>query len=101
VLPTERVSSHQSDFDGFSQFIDELKLIDLPLYARQITWSNKREFPSFAKLDTFLISEWDNKIPFTLQKGLTVNCLITVQLCCSQILKRIDTGFSNLRRFDY
>ena len=40
--------------------VRDLELIDIPLGGRQFTWTNKREVPSFANLDTFFISLWDD-----------------------------------------
>ncbi|KAK8701556.1 hypothetical protein V6N13_019943 [Hibiscus sabdariffa] len=40
----------------FSEFIDDLCLVDFPLHGGKFTWSNLREYPSFSRLDRFLLS---------------------------------------------
>ena len=37
--------------DSFNDLIQELTLIDILLWGRSFTWSNKRDTPAFAKLD--------------------------------------------------
>ncbi len=44
----------------FSDLINELELIDLPLGNQNFTWSNMQDRPTLVKLDRFLIStKWD------------------------------------------
>ena len=63
--------SHEKDFEEFGGVVREFEWIDLLLCGRQFTWTNKRSNPSFAKLDRFFISsEYDDKFPHTIQKGL-------------------------------
>ena len=40
----------------FSQFIDEIGCMDLPLSRGKFTWCNNRKDPSYSRLDRFLIS---------------------------------------------
>lgn len=49
--------SHFTDSEEFNEVIRYLDLIDLPLNGRQLIWTNKREIPSFAKLDRFLLNK--------------------------------------------
>ncbi len=50
----------------FSNLINELELVDLPLGNQQYTWSNMQSNPTMAKLDRFLIStEWDLIFPIS------------------------------------
>ncbi len=50
----------------FSDLINELQLIDLPLGNQNFTWSNMQDQPTLAKLDQFLVStEWDQAFPLS------------------------------------
>ncbi len=50
----------------FSDLINELELMDLPIANQLFTWSNMQSTPTLAKLDRFLIStEWDSGFPFS------------------------------------
>ncbi|EOY17150.1 Uncharacterized protein TCM_036316 [Theobroma cacao] len=40
----------------FAEFINEMKLVDLPLIDSKFTWSNNREELTFRKLDCFLVT---------------------------------------------
>ncbi|XP_020110396.1 uncharacterized protein LOC109725565 [Ananas comosus] len=49
----------------FSDLINSLAVIDLPLSNQKFTWSNMQHCPTLATLDRFLIStEWDQYFPF-------------------------------------
>ncbi|KAL4383150.1 hypothetical protein GQ457_15G021490 [Hibiscus cannabinus] len=50
------ISFLRGSMESFSDFIDELSLIDLPLQGGCFTWSNFRDKPSFSRLDRFLLS---------------------------------------------
>lgn len=46
---------------AFSNLIDNLGLIDVPLHGKIFTWSNKRPIPTFSRLDRTLISHhWED-----------------------------------------
>ncbi len=48
----------------FTDLINTLEMIDLPLGNENFTWSNMQNNPTLAKLDRFLIStEWDQSFP--------------------------------------
>lgn len=50
----------------FSNMINDLELIDLPMGNQNYTWSNIQCNPTLAKLDRFLIStDWDQTFPLT------------------------------------
>ncbi len=50
----------------FSDLINELELIDLPLGNQDFTWSTMQDRSTLAKLDRFLVStEWDQAFPFS------------------------------------
>ncbi|XP_059654667.1 uncharacterized protein LOC132301434 [Cornus florida] len=49
-----------SDMELFSKFIDEFRLIDLPLEGGPFTWSSGCSPPTLSRLDRFLVSkEWE------------------------------------------
>ncbi|KAK8698655.1 hypothetical protein V6N13_114766 [Hibiscus sabdariffa] len=82
-FPEEKVgvSWNRGAMEKFSEFIEDLSLIDLPLQGGNFTWSNFRENASFSRLDRFLISsevlkEW----PDLYQKLHPKIYLITIQL---------------------
>ncbi|GMJ15341.1 hypothetical protein HRI_005203300 [Hibiscus trionum] len=57
---------------AFSEFIDDLKLVDLPKF----TWSSLRDSPSYSRLDRFLlsvefVSRWPSLIQHTLARGIS------------------------------
>ena len=59
---TERkgLRSHEKDFEECGDIVRKFVWINLPLSGRQLTWTNKRNSPSFAKVDRFSINaEWD------------------------------------------
>ncbi len=50
----------------FSDLLDCLELIDLPLGNQSFTWSNLQSAPSLAKRDRFLVSlDWDQAFPLS------------------------------------
>lgn len=55
----------------FSDLINSLAVIDLPLSNQTFIWSNMQLRPTLAKLDRFLVStEWDQSFPFSKVKAL-------------------------------
>lgn len=52
----------------FSDFIDEMKLMDLPLEGGLFSWFSNRDLPSLSRLDRFLISQgWEAHFPGVVQ----------------------------------
>ncbi len=52
--------------DLFSDLINKLEVMDLPMGNQNFTWSNMQRNPTMARLDRFLIStEWDSVFPLT------------------------------------
>ncbi len=50
----------------FTDLLNRLELIDLPMGNQNFTWSNLQCIPTLAKLDRFLISpEWDQAFPLS------------------------------------
>ncbi|OMP03932.1 reverse transcriptase [Corchorus capsularis] len=41
---------------SFTDFTNDLQLIDMPLLGAKFTWGSNREIPSFSRLDRFLVS---------------------------------------------
>ncbi|XP_058092718.1 uncharacterized protein LOC131239172 [Magnolia sinica] len=66
---------------SFSNWIDDLQLVDLPLLGSRLTWTNCRLKPSLSRLDRFLLSpDWLETYPSTSQTTLprstSDHCLI-------------------------
>ncbi|KAL4318179.1 hypothetical protein GQ457_18G008490 [Hibiscus cannabinus] len=83
------VTFRKGAMTDFSNFIDELKLIDLPASGGKFTWSNLREEPSFSRLDRFLISPeiiecWPSIIQQILPRGISDHNPITLSTPTSQ-----------------
>jgi hypothetical protein len=56
----------------FNAIIDSLDLREIVLSGRQFTWANRRETPTYEKLDRFLASvEWEQKFPLVSIRALT------------------------------
>lgn len=56
---------------GFSNFIDEVELVDLPLLRGCFTWSGRLHNQNLARLDHFLLSqEWIDRFGSVLQTKL-------------------------------
>nr|CAD1840453.1 unnamed protein product [Ananas comosus var. bracteatus] len=50
----------------FTDLLNSMELIDIPLGNQSFTWSNMQQCPTMAKLDRFLVStEWDQSFPLT------------------------------------
>ncbi|KAL4278182.1 hypothetical protein GQ457_03G030870 [Hibiscus cannabinus] len=70
------VSFHKKAMREFSDFIETMSLVDIPLIGGRFTWSNFREDPSFSRLDRFLISAevlmlWSDVIQSILPKSIS------------------------------
>ena len=62
-FPSERLggSSLTPAMENFSEFIEELSLIDLPLEGGSYTWSSGSEQPSMSRTDRVLVShDWED-----------------------------------------
>ncbi|KAK8614786.1 hypothetical protein V6N13_068577 [Hibiscus sabdariffa] len=80
------VAVNRSAMATFSNFIENLFLMDPPLHGGAFTWSNLREFPSLGRLDIFLISsdlllKWPNAIQRLLPKNLSDHNPIAISCC--------------------
>jgi exonuclease III len=72
-FPSERSGSVglSTAMMGFSDFITEMGLLDIPLQGGRFTWSNNRAHMSSSRIDRFLISaDWDGHFPKISQKRL-------------------------------
>ncbi|KAL4367675.1 hypothetical protein GQ457_05G016460 [Hibiscus cannabinus] len=76
--PEERigVGSNRVEMKIFTEFINSLGLVDIPLQDRHFTWSNFRDKPSFSRLDRFLIDgrilcHWQDLFQELLPKSLS------------------------------
>ncbi|OAY65248.1 hypothetical protein ACMD2_16581 [Ananas comosus] len=64
----------------FSDLINSLAVIDLPLSNQMFTWSNMQHCPTLAKLDRFLVStEWDQSFPFSKRAELKSQLLLILE----------------------
>jgi endonuclease/exonuclease/phosphatase family metal-dependent hydrolase len=52
--------------DLFNEKINELALLEIPLFDRLFTWSNKRDTPALTKIDRAFINQvWNLSLPNT------------------------------------
>ena len=62
----------------FNAIIQSLDLREIDLSGRQFTWDNRRDTPTFEKLDRVLTSvEWEQKFPLVTVRTLTRTGRIT------------------------
>ena len=65
-FPSERRDGSQLTpvMEKFSEFVDDLNLIDLPLEGGSYTWSSGTVQPSMSRIDRALVShEWEHHFP--------------------------------------
>jgi len=69
----------------FNEAISALGLVELPLYGKKFTWSNKQQPPLLERLDWFFSSlSWTNSFPGTSVSTLTmetsdhVPCVVSI-----------------------
>ncbi|KAK8658191.1 hypothetical protein V6N13_036403 [Hibiscus sabdariffa] len=70
---------------AFFDFINDLSLIDLPLFGGKFTWSNLHESPSSSRIDRFLLSQelvirWPSLIQQVLPRGISDHNPITLSI---------------------
>ncbi|KAK8681905.1 hypothetical protein V6N13_054304 [Hibiscus sabdariffa] len=74
---------------AFSDFIDDLSLIDLPLHGEKFTWSNLRDIPSTSRIDRYLLSHkidiaWPSLIQQVLPRGISDHNPISLSISAAQ-----------------
>ena len=56
----------------FNAIIENLDLREIALSGRQFTWANRREVPTYEKLDRILATvQWEQKYPLVTVRALT------------------------------
>ncbi len=71
--PNERLgcSILSTNMIDFSDFIEDLNLVDLPLHGGRYTWCNGSINPSMSRIDRVLVSlDWEEHYPDVMQKLL-------------------------------
>lgn len=66
-----REGADPNEMFAFNEAINKLGLVELPLYGRHFTWTNKQFSPLLKRLDWFFTSNsWTSKYPNSLVKTL-------------------------------
>ncbi|KAL4313034.1 hypothetical protein GQ457_01G003880 [Hibiscus cannabinus] len=83
------VSLHKGAMKAFSDFIEELSLINFPLHGGHFTWSNLRDPPSCSRLDRFLLSPeiaalWPALMQLAMPKGISDHNPVSLTISCQQ-----------------
>ena len=72
-FPSERLGGLRltPTMENFSEFIQELSLIDLPLEGGNYTWSSGSDQPSMSRIDRVLVfHDWEDYFPNVTQRVL-------------------------------
>lgn len=74
---------HRAEIQGFSQFIDDMELIDIPVYGRKFTWY-KSDGSAMSRLDRFLVSDewidsWSNSSQWIMDRDISDHCPIILK----------------------
>ena len=72
-FPNERSGSNRfsASMTDFSDFIEDMNLVDLPLHGGRYTWCNGATNPSMSRIDRILVStDWEEHYPDVIQKLL-------------------------------
>ena len=72
-FPSERLGGSRLTpaIENFSEFIEELSLIDLPLEGGSYTWLSSSDQPSISRIDRVLVShDWEDHYPDVTQRVL-------------------------------
>ena len=72
-FPNERSGSNRfsASMTDFSDFIEDMNLVDLPLHRGRYTWCNGSINPSMSRIDRVLVSsDWEEHYPDVMQKLL-------------------------------
>lgn len=78
---------NKSEILGFSQFIEDMELIDIPTYGRKFSWF-KSDGSVMSRLDRFLVSEewlhsWSASSQWILDRDFSDHCPIILKTVCS------------------
>ncbi|GMI78058.1 hypothetical protein HRI_001475100 [Hibiscus trionum] len=84
--PKEKLGAqiHRKEMNEFEEFIEDIKVVDLPLSGGSFTWCSRREDPSFCRLDRFLVSteilqEWPDIVQRLMSNRISDHHPITLQ----------------------
>ena len=72
-FPSERLGNSRLTLamELFSEFVEDLNLIDLPLERGSYTWSRGSDRPSMSRIDRVLVShDWEEQYPDVTQRIL-------------------------------
>ncbi|XP_073367565.1 uncharacterized protein [Aegilops tauschii subsp. strangulata] len=81
----------------FRAAIDDLELIEFPLFGRRFTWSSERENVTLTKIDRVMVSgEWEAAFPHYQLSPASTN----ISDHCPLVLKRMDATPHKAFRFE-